>query len=187
MRLAALTLALSFFAPLTLTAIAQEHSAHHEGADLAAADILPTEPGQGAFATIAEIVVLLEADPTTDWSRVNINALREHLVDMDHVTLNSKVRSRKVGDTLHFEVSGEGRTADAIRAMVPAHAGELAKSTDWTVEAEVTEDGATLSLSGTSEHEVAKIAALGFYGVMATGAHHQEHHLLMARGEGAHN
>ncbi len=186
MRIAVLTLAMSFLTPLTLTTVAQEHSAHHQGTDPVAAGNLPTEPGQGAFATIAEIGVLLEADPATDWSRVNINALREHLVDMDRVTLGSTVEMQKSGNAIQYKVMGDGRTAEAIRAMVPAHAVELAKSTDWTVEAEVTEDGATLTLSGASEHEVAKIAALGFYGVMATGAHHQEHHLLMAKGDGAH-
>jgi hypothetical protein len=34
----------------------------------------PVQPGQGAFAAIQEIVEILEADPTTDWSKVNIEA-----------------------------------------------------------------------------------------------------------------
>ncbi len=34
----------------------------------------PTLPGQDAFGTIQEIVRLLEADPKTDWSKVNIAA-----------------------------------------------------------------------------------------------------------------
>src|SRR5437764_5713379 len=36
-------------------------------------------PGQAAFGAIQEVVELLEADPTTDWAKVNIAALREHL------------------------------------------------------------------------------------------------------------
>ena len=32
---------------------------------------------------------ILEADPTTDWSKVNIGALREHLIDMDEVTMRA--------------------------------------------------------------------------------------------------
>jgi hypothetical protein len=36
----------------------------------------PTQPGQAAFAAIQEIVAILEADPRTDWSKVNIDALR---------------------------------------------------------------------------------------------------------------
>src|SRR5437016_4569299 len=49
----------------------------------------PTRPGQEAFGAILEVVQILEADPTTDWSRVNIAALREHLIDMSEVTLRA--------------------------------------------------------------------------------------------------
>ena len=50
---------------------------------------VPTMPGQDAFGTIQEIVQMLEADPATDWSKVNIAALREHLIDMNEVTLHA--------------------------------------------------------------------------------------------------
>lgn len=46
----------------------------------------PTLPGQDAFGTIQEIVQILQSDPTTDWSKVNISALRQHLIDMNEVT-----------------------------------------------------------------------------------------------------
>lgn len=52
---------------------------------------LPTEAGQAAFATIAEIVAILTADPATDWAKVDIEALRQHLIDMDNVTLRAAV------------------------------------------------------------------------------------------------
>src|SRR5438270_319404 len=42
----------------------------------------PTEPGQSAFAAIQEIVQILEGDSRTDWTKVNIEALRQHLIDM---------------------------------------------------------------------------------------------------------
>ena len=38
-----------------------------------------TRGGQDAFAAIQEIVEILAADPKTDWSKVNIDALRQHL------------------------------------------------------------------------------------------------------------
>jgi hypothetical protein len=31
--------------------------------------------------------------------------------------------------------------------------------------------------------QIAKIKALGFMGIMVQGAHHQVHHLMMARGQ----
>ena len=54
------------------------------------AAVTATQPGQSAFAAIQEIVDILEADPKTDWSKVNIDALREHLVDMSNVTLDDR-------------------------------------------------------------------------------------------------
>ena len=54
----------------------------------------PTMPGQEAFGTIQEVVQILEADPTTDWSKVNIPALREHLIDMNEVTLRAVATER---------------------------------------------------------------------------------------------
>jgi hypothetical protein len=43
----------------------------------------PTFPGQDAFGAIAEVVQLLDADPQTDWSRVDLERLRQHLIDMN--------------------------------------------------------------------------------------------------------
>jgi hypothetical protein len=41
---------------------------------------MPTEQGQAAFGTVQEIVRILEADPATDWTKVNMAGLREHLI-----------------------------------------------------------------------------------------------------------
>jgi hypothetical protein len=49
----------------------------------------PNMPGQDAFGAIQEIVAILEADSNTDWSKVDITALREHLIDMNEVTLKA--------------------------------------------------------------------------------------------------
>jgi hypothetical protein len=46
----------------------------------------PTLAGQDAFGAIQEIVQILQSDPKTDWSKVNISALRQHLIDMNEVT-----------------------------------------------------------------------------------------------------
>src|SRR5438552_18068577 len=55
-----------------------DHTAH--SASTGACDtLLPKSPGQAAYAAIGEVVRLLEADPRTDWSRVNVEALRQHL------------------------------------------------------------------------------------------------------------
>jgi hypothetical protein len=160
-----------------------EHSVMHTAAHAAPR---PTEAGQGAFAAIAEIVALLEADPNTDWSKVDIAALREHLVDMDELTLNAVAQEESIPGGLRITVTGEGRTLRAIRSMVPAHAVELAKIEDWQVEAATRDGGAMLSVTSADPQQEARIRGLGFFGLMATGAHHRAHHWAIATGQPMH-
>jgi hypothetical protein len=144
----------------------------------------PTQAGQGAFAAIAEIVVLLEADPNTDWSKVDIAALREHLVDMNELILNAVAQEEPIPGGLRITVTGEGLRA--IRSMVPAHAAELAKIEGWQVEAAARDEGASLTVTSTDPRQQARIRGLGFFGLMATGAHHQAHHWAIATGQPVH-
>lgn len=160
------------------------HAGMHTGMHAAAS--LPTEAGQGAFAAIAEIVARLEADPNTDWSKADIGALREHLVDMNELTLNAVAREKPIPGGLRIEVTGGGRTLQAIRNMVPAHAAELAKIEGWQAEAATRDDGATLTVTSADPRQEARIRGLGFFGLMATGAHHQAHHWAMATGQPVH-
>jgi hypothetical protein len=71
---------------------------------------VPTMPGQDAFGAIQEIVLILEEDPTTDWSKVNVGALREHLIDMNEVTLHAATRERMLANGIEISVIGGGRT-----------------------------------------------------------------------------
>ncbi len=66
-------------------ALGQTMQTHHGAAST---DMLAM-PGQDAFGAIQEIVRILEANPRTDWSKVNLAALREHLIDMNRVTLST--------------------------------------------------------------------------------------------------
>lgn len=145
----------------------------------------PTMPGQDAFGAIQEVVQILEADPTTDWSKVNIAALREHLVDMNEVTLRAVATERALDNGVEIAVTGEGRTLEAIKRMVPAHVGELAKI-GWNAKAENLPDGVKLTVTTDDPKQVTKLKALGFMGIMVQGAHHQLHHFLMAKGEFMH-
>jgi hypothetical protein len=142
----------------------------------------PTLPGQDAFGTIQEVVRILEADPSTDWSKVNIAALREHLIDMHEVTLRAVATERALDNGVEIAITGEGRTLEAIKRMVPAHARELAKS-GWTAQTEEQSNGVTLVVTTTDAKQATKLKALGFMGIMVQGGHHQPHHLMMAKGE----
>jgi predicted RNA binding protein YcfA (HicA-like mRNA interferase family) len=162
----------------------QSHMGHaqHAHGDEAA---VPTMPGQDAFGTIQEIVRMLETDPTTDWSKVSIAALREHLIDMDEVTMRAQASERAIADGVEITVTGAGRTLDAIKRMVPAHALEL-PGLGWRAKTEELPNGVKLVIAASDPRQVAKIKALGFMGIMVQGAHHQMHHLMTAKGEFMH-
>jgi hypothetical protein len=146
----------------------------------------PTEPGQSAFAAIQEIVVLLENDPKTDWAKVNIDALRDHLVDMDAVTLHAKVNAQPVEGGMTFTVTGQGPVADSIRRMVVAHSASMNGVNGWQYTAVETEEGATMTVIVPPQDQE-RLRGLGFFGVLTVGMHHQEHHLMIARGENPHH
>lgn len=152
--------------------------------DAAAAD-QPSLPGQDAFGAIQEVVRLLEADPATNWSKVNIGALREHLIDMNEVTLRAVADEKPLDNGVEILVTGEGRTADAIKRMVPAHAHALS-ATGWNTKTETLPNGVKLVVTSDDPAQVTKLKALGFMGIMVQGSHHQPHHLMMAKGEFTH-
>jgi hypothetical protein len=142
----------------------------------------PSMPGQDAFGTIQEIVQMLQADPATDWSKVNIGALREHLIDMNDVTLHAAAAERMLDNGIEIAVTGEGRTLVAIKRMVPAHVHELTEI-GWNAKAEELPNGVKLTVLAGEAAPLTKLKALGFMGIMVQGAHHQPHHLMMAKGE----
>ena len=146
---------------------------------------VPAMPGQDAFGAIQEIVQILEADPATDWSKVNIAALREHLIDMNEVTLHATARERVVDNSVAIDITGEGRTLAAIRRMVPAHVHEL-HSIGWSARTDELPNGVTLTVTAADARQLVKLKALGFMGIMVQGGHHQPHHLMMAKGEFQH-
>ncbi|WP_431272047.1 hypothetical protein [Dankookia sp. P2] len=161
--------------------------AHAHGAGRAApAGPLPGLAGQDAFAALQEVVRLLEADPATDWSRVDLDALRLHLVDMAEVMLRAEATTRRIEGGVEVTATGQGRTLDALRRMVPAHARELDGMQGWRAASEVVPEGVRLVVTSADPKEVAHIRGLGFFGLMASGAHHQAHHLAIARGAHAH-
>jgi len=145
----------------------------------------PTMPGQDAFGTIQEVVQILESDPSTDWSRVNIAALREHLIDMNEVTLRAAADQRALANGVEIDITGEGRTLAAIKRMVPAHVQQLTEL-GWNAKAEVVSNGVKLVVTSSDPTQVIKLKALGFMGIMVQGGHHQPHHLMMAKGEFTH-
>jgi hypothetical protein len=149
----------------------------------------PTMPGQDAFGAIQEIVRILEADPKTDWSKVNLEALRQHLIDMSEVTLKADAVTKLIDGGLEITVTGTGRTVEAIQHMVPAQAHQVDQThlNGWDAKTELLPNGVLLTVTSGDPQQVQHIRGLGFIGFMASGSHHQAHHLAMAKGEFVHH
>ena len=148
--------------------------------------ITPTMPGQDAFGAIQEVVRILEADPRTDWSKVDLEALRQHLIDMNEVTLKADATAKQIEGGLEITVTGSDRTLAAIQRMVPAHAREINGLNGWNATTEALPNGMLLTVTSADPKEVRHILGLGFIGLLVSGSHHQPHHLAIARGEFAH-
>ena len=156
------------------------HEMHHGAAGA------PAAPGQDAFGALAEVVRLLDADPKTDWAAVDLERLRQHLIDMNEVVLRAEVRAAPVAGGLVMEVTGAGRTEQAIRAMVVPHAAELDAMAAYSAKAEPMPGGVKLTVVSKTPGDaraVARLRGLGFAGLLTEGAHHAPHHLAMARGQ----
>lgn len=166
--------------PSALLAQAMDHSQH------AAAPVAISAPSQAAFATISEIVKRLKADPTTDWSKVNLEALRQHLIDMDNVIMRSVVKQTSIAGGASLEITGAGDVAAAIKRMGMMHAAALSGENDYDAKATELPNGVRLDVTAKKPSDasaVARVRGLGFAGLFTEGDHHAAHHWAVAKGE----
>jgi hypothetical protein len=166
----------------------QEMMRQHQGmmgahAGMHATSTTPTIPGQDAFGAIQEIVQILDTDPKTDWSKVDLEALRQHLIDMNEVTLRADAAPKEIDGGLEIAVTGTGRTLVAIQRMVPAWAQAMNGHQGWSTQAVSLPNGELLTVTATDPKEIQHIRGLGFIGLLVSGSHHQPHHLAIAKGE----
>ncbi len=190
MQMKLILIAAALFGGPAMAVAQTAHSGHADGTDHAAhgtAETLGgtslTEPGQGAFAALAEVVRVLEADPATDWTLVDLAGLRTHLVDMDRLISDAEVTRTDLPDGIAAQATGDEETVATLRRMVPAHAMQLALDERWVVTATEMADGVELRVTSDDPAVVARIKGLGFFGLMASQDHHRDHHLMIARGE----
>jgi hypothetical protein len=144
------------------------------------------EPGQSAFAAIAEIVAKLESNPDTNWNVVDIKGLREHLRDMNIVIIDAVTVAKEIDGGMQFTVTGNADVKPSIRRMTLAHATFMNNVNGWEYKAKKIDGGAVVTVLVPPQDQ-AKIKALGFFGMIASGSHHQLHHWMMASGKNAHD
>ena len=183
-RLSALSALVGVFTFVPAQVRAQAAMDHSRHAAMAGARS-SAPAGQDAFATISSVVAELEADSTTDWSRVDITALRRHLQAMNDVTLHAAAAQSDIPGGARMDVTGDGRVIESIRSMLRAHAPELDAPGTYRAMVEDIPRGARLTVRAADPADaktVVKIRALGFIGLLTQGAHHAEHHVMIARG-----
>ena len=144
------------------------------------------EPGQSAFAAIAEIVTKLESNPNTNWNVIDIKGLREHLRDMNKVIIDAVTVAKEIDGGMQFTVTGGVDVKSSIRRMTLAHATFMNNVNGWEYKAKKVDGGAVVTVLVPPQDQ-AKIKALGFFGMIASGSHHQLHHWKMALGQNAHD
>jgi hypothetical protein len=111
--------------------------------------------------------------------------LRQHLIDMDAVTLRAVVAQRNVPGGIEADVSGSGATVGSIQRMLSAHGPMLDAMPEYRVQVEERSAGVHLVVVAENLDDarlVARIRGLGVAGLMTVGAHHAPHHLALARG-----
>ncbi len=142
-------------------------------------------PGNEIFGTIQEVVQKLENDPDTDWLKVNLEALRQHLLDMKAFTEEVKVISQKpIENGMEIKVKPETeRAVGALKRLFQMHPIMLKAEKGWDMVTSRDTDQYILRITTNNNSEIEKIRALGYIGILAEGAHHQKHHWMIATGQ----
>jgi len=160
-------------------------SMNHTGKDT---KIVLTEAGNDAFGTIQEVIRKLKNNPDTDWSKVNIEALRAHLSDMQDMTFNIEVLSQKnIPNGVEATIKATTpRAYSALKRVFIAHPIQLKMDTGWDMKVEERNKNFIIKTTTSKQNEINKIRGLGYIGLMAYGTHHQPHHWMMANGQNPH-
>ena len=147
------------------------------------------ESGTDLFATIQEIIKKLSADPNTDWSKVNLEAVRQHLRDMYEFSYNVDVISQQAieGGVKIIAKPVNVRAEQALDKVLKAHPMMLRMETGWDMQSSNPGGVYQISVTTTKPAEVDKIRGLGYIGLLAIGNHHQPHHWAMAKGQNPHH
>jgi hypothetical protein len=146
------------------------------------------EPGQAIFGALREVLDRLEADPATDWTRVDLDALREHLVQMDLLFREAQVVREPLADGMRYAVRGGDEVLAAARSIGAMHARMLsAEAPSWQMRVETRGEDVVFEVRSSDPEQQAKIRGLGFSGLLTLGAHHAQHHWAMATGHMHHH
>ena len=148
-----------------------------------------TENGNDAFGTIQEAIQALNDKKDLDWSKVKIETLRQHLQDMNNMTLNVEILSQEnVENGARVIVKPHNAEVRAsLERVLAAHPPQMKRETGWTMNIIQEKDFFTIETTTQVISETEKVRALGYIGWMALGNHHQHHHWALINGENPHH
>jgi hypothetical protein len=171
-------------APILTPAQAQHHG--HGGRGHGAMPL--SAPGHDIFGTVQEAIQALEADSTTDWSEVDMEALRQHLIDMHHVAMHVVVEeSTPIDGGVRLAVRPTSDSADAaLQRVLDVHPTMLQHQEGWEMTVTEETNRYILRVTDPSGTDADKIRGLGYIGLLAYGPHHQHHHWMMVQGNTPH-
>jgi len=157
------------------------------GRNTAPTQVVLTESGTDPFATLQEVITALEANPDTSWEKVNIEALRLHLVEMQDMTINVDVKQQHIDNGFQAVVTPTtNRAVKSLTRVLSGHPMQMKAETGWDMQVQNNDGVFTLTVTTDNAKDIAKIRGLGYIGVMAYGNHHQPHHWAIASGDNPH-
>lgn len=171
----------------SLPVIAQSHSHQEQHSDSNTQPEL-SEPGNAIFGTIQEVIRHLEQDPDTDWSKVDLEGLRQHLLDMRDIAENVEVvDQREIDNGVTLVIAPlTSRADEALERVLAAHPEQLRRETGWQMLVGRQGDQFRVTITSDDPEDTAMINGLGYIGLMAMGDHHQPHHWSMGSGKNPH-
>lgn len=160
---------------------------HAQMMEASESNITLTEAGTDPFAVIQEAIKGLEAGADTNWTKVDFEGLRKHLVEMNDMTLNVDVQETDIEDGFKaIVIPTHNRAIRSLSNVLKNHPVMMEAETGWKMKVERVNDLFVIKVTTKKLEEVDKIRGLGYIGVMAYGNHHQPHHKGMVLGNNPH-
>jgi len=148
------------------------------------------EAGNDAYGTIQEVMYKLQANKNTNWAKVNLEALRLHLIDMYDMTFNVNVTKQEhIKNGLLVKVMPTTpRSSKALKKIFSAHSSVLEKESGFNMKINYDKgyDLYTIKITTNDKKRINELRGLGYIGLMAYGNHHQPHHWAIATGKNPH-
>jgi hypothetical protein len=189
LRTLSLSIAMTIVMPMASAHMHHANMSHTAmmGHNIAPTQVVLTESGTDPFATLQEVIAALESNTNTSWEKVNIEALRLHLVEMQDMTINVDVKQRHIDNGFQAVVlPTTSRAVKSLTRVLSGHPAQMKAETGWDMQVQINNSVFTLTVTTDNAKDVAKIRGLGYIGVMAYGNHHQPHHWAMASGDNPH-